>query len=159
MSDHTVASPLWPADNPAVTAHIGLLQGIINRLANNSSSCKTWCLTLTAAFLSLAGATSRPRIVAFALVPVFIFGFLDAMYLAQERSYRELYASVVQKIREGSYTRKDAFEARAPLTFCRIFSALSSWSIYPVYGGLLLVYIVASWAGWITLLTAVGKTP
>ena len=39
-------SPLWPADSPAVTAHINLLQGIINRLANNSASCKTWCLPL-----------------------------------------------------------------------------------------------------------------
>jgi hypothetical protein len=70
-----VGSPLFPADSPAVTAHINLLQGIINRLANNSASCKTWCITLVGALVSLAGATHVPGIVTFALAPVVIFGF------------------------------------------------------------------------------------
>jgi hypothetical protein len=152
MPNDPTTSPLWPADSPAVTAHITLLQGIINRLANNSSSCKTWCLTLTAAFLSLAGATHQPRIVTFALVPVVVFGFLDAMYLAHERSYRELYARIVQKISNGSYTRADAFEAQASVTFPRIFLAFWSWSVITIYGGLVLAYIVASCAGWIALI-------
>jgi hypothetical protein len=154
MSDHTVISPFAPADNPAVSAHIDLLQGIINRLANNSSSCKTWCLTLTAAFLSLAGAIHQPRVVSFALVPVVIFGFLDAMYLAQERAYRELYRHITQKIRNRTYGLGDAYEAHAPLSFCGAVSTLWSWSIYPVYGGLLLLYVVAEWRGWIDVLTA-----
>src|ERR1700730_5201974 len=75
MPGDPIASPLWPADNPAVTTHISMLQGIINRLANNSGSCKTWCLTVVSALLSLAGATHLPAIVTFALVPVVIFGF------------------------------------------------------------------------------------
>ena len=33
MSDDLRASQLWPADNPAVVAHMNLIQGIINRLA------------------------------------------------------------------------------------------------------------------------------
>jgi hypothetical protein len=41
MPDDPRDSLLWPADNPAVTAHINLLQGVINRLANNSAACKT----------------------------------------------------------------------------------------------------------------------
>src|SRR5712675_687181 len=127
MPNDPTASPLWPADSPAVTAHINLLQGIISRLANNSSSCKTWCLTLTAAFLSLAGAIHQPRIVTLALVPVAIFGFLDAMYLAHERSYRTLYKNLVEKIRNQSYTRGDAFKAEAPLTLPGIFLAFWSW--------------------------------
>jgi hypothetical protein len=90
MAEDPTASPLWPADNPAITAHINLLQRIINRLANNSASCKTWCLTLPAACLLLAGAIHKPRILAFALIPIVIFGFLDATYLAQERAYCDL---------------------------------------------------------------------
>src|SRR5713226_7192935 len=107
MPDDPIRSPLWPADNPAVIAHIGLLQGVINRLANNSASCKTWCLTLVGALVSLAGATHIPGIITFALVPVAIFGFLDSMYLAQERSYRDLYRGIITKIRNGSYGSAD----------------------------------------------------
>src|ERR1700730_15200835 len=115
MPGDPIASPLWPADNPAVTTHISLLQGIINRLANNSSSCKTWCLTLVGALVSLAGATHVPGIVTFALVPVVIFGFLDTMYLAQEKAYRDLYNCGVTKIHAGTYALEDTYEARAAL--------------------------------------------
>src|SRR5262245_14436128 len=103
-------SALWPADNPAVTAHITLLQGIINRLATASASCKTWCITLVAALVSLAGSTRVPVIVTVALVPVVVFAFLDTMYLAQERAYRDLYKRIVDEIRAGTYSRANTFE-------------------------------------------------
>src|SRR5215211_186411 len=154
MSNDQTALPLWPADNPAVTTHINLLQGIINRLANNSASCKSWCLTLVGALVSLAGATHVPGIVTFALVPVVIFGFLDAMYLAQERAYRDLYNRILNTIRDGSYERANVYEAKAPLGLGSVFSALASWSIYPVYLGLIAMYFVAYFAGWLTALTA-----
>lgn len=154
MPDDPRASPLWPADSPAVTAHINLLQGIINRLANNSASSKTWCLTLVAALVSLAGATHVPGIVTFALVPVVIFGFMDTMYLAQERAYRDLYGSTVDIIRNGSYGLRNVYEARAPLDFGRVWSAFWSWSIFPVYLGLTAAYLVAQVSGWLAVLTA-----
>jgi hypothetical protein len=157
MADHPTTSPLWPADNSAITAHINLLQGIINRLANNSASCKTWCLTLVAAFLSLAGAAHEPRIVTFALIPIVFFGSLDATYLAQERAYRDLYSDVAAKIRKKTYALEEVFEARAPLTFGRIWGAFTSWSIFPVYGVLLLAYAIALWNGWLGALTAAAK--
>src|SRR5689334_1539318 len=78
-------------NDPATTAHINLLQGIINRLANTSASCKTWCLSIVAALLSLAGSTHNPNLITVALVPVMVFGFIDMMYLAHETAYRELY--------------------------------------------------------------------
>src|SRR6516164_4184366 len=113
MMDHPEHSPLWPADSPAATAHIGLLQGIITRLANNSASCKTWCLTLVAALLSLAGATHAPQMVTATLVPIVIFGFVDVMYLATEVAYRNLYTRVVESIRDGSYAKNAVYEVRA----------------------------------------------
>lgn len=150
-------SPLWPADNPAVTAHVSLLQGVINRLANNSASCKTWCLTLVGALVSLAGATRVQGIITFALVPVVIFGFMDVMYLAQEKAYRDLYNNVATAIRGGTYALRNAYEARAQLKFGHIRKALVSWSIYPVYLGLITVYLIARFAGWLTVLTATSK--
>jgi hypothetical protein len=150
-------SPFWPADNPAVMAHINLLQGIINRLANNSASCKTWCLTLVAALLSLAGSTHIAGIVTVALVPVVVFGFMDTMYLAQERAYRDLYARTVGAIRDRSYKLSNVFDAGAPLTFPRFCYALASWSIFPVYLSLIVAYVVAALTGGITLLTTIPK--
>jgi hypothetical protein len=153
MPDDPTKSPLWPADSPAVIAYINLLQGIINRLANNSASCKTWCLALVGAVLSLAGAMHVPGIATFALVPVVIFGFLDAMYLAQERAYRDLFGRVMGLIRKGELKREHIFDARAPLKFRDVVPALRSWSIFPVYLTLIAGYIVVAAAAWLALLT------
>jgi hypothetical protein len=158
MPENPRESPFWPADNPAAIAHLTFLQGIINRLANNSASSKTWCLVVVSALLSLAGATHVSAIVTFALAPVVIFGFVDAMYLAQERAYRSLYSRIALAIRGGSYALADVYELKVPpLSFTSFISALASWSIYPVYLGLILIYVVAAWHGWLAVLTAVSK--
>jgi hypothetical protein len=150
-------SPLFPADNPAVTTHINLLQGIINRLANNSASCKTWCLTLVAALLSLAGTTHTPAIVTFALVPVVLFGFVDTMYLAQEKAYRDLYERTIGALQCGSYTIARVYNAKANLSFGNVCWALTSWAIWPVYGGLIAAYFEAARRGWLELLAPAAK--
>jgi hypothetical protein len=159
MANGTSISPPLPAESSIVAAHITLLQGIISRLAGNSSSCKTWCLTLVGALVSLAGATHVPGIVTFALVPVVIFGFLDTMYLAQEKAYRDLYNCVVTKIHAGTYALRDTYEARAALESPHFWWALGSWSVWPVYLGLILTYVVADRAGWLAALTAAAAKP
>ena len=154
--DHPEHSPLWPADSPAATAHIGLLQGIITRLANNSASSKTWCLTLVAALLSLAGAAHAPQIVSVTIVPILIFGFVDIMYLATEVAHRNLYTSVVASMREGRYGKTTIYEARArPDAGCVIW-AIGSWSIIPYYA-LLVFYAIAMAAGWPALLAGTAR--
>lgn len=153
MGDSQSKSELWPADNGAVTAHIAMLQSIIARLAGASASSKTWCLTMVGALLSFAAGMESPRLAAFAIVPIVIFAFLDASYLAQERAYRALFGTVVAKIRDGRYSRSDAFEARAPLGRGALLAALASWSVWPVYLSLFAVYIVAMCSGWIALPT------
>lgn len=154
MPDDKGAATLLTADNSAVTAHINLLQGIINRLANNSASCKTWCLTLVGALVSLAGATRAPGIITFALIAVAIFGFMDIMYLANEKAYRDLYNDQVALIRDGAYKRGNLYEAKAPISLTHFGSALVSWSIWPVYLVLIAAYFVARYAGWLNVLAA-----
>ena len=155
MNGNPAGTPFWPSDNPAVIANINLLQGIITRLANNSASSKTWCLTLTGALVSLTGATHVPGIITFALVPIVIFGFIDTMYLSQEKAYRDLYNQLVGKIRDGSYSLSNVFEAKAPLKFGHVIKSLISWSIFPVYGGLIVMYFIACNAGWLEVLASV----
>jgi len=150
-----VNSPLWPADNPAVIAHLNMLQGIITRLANNSASCKTWCLTLVGALVSLAGATHQPGIVQFAAVPVIIFAFLDTRYLAQERAYRALFNSRVELVQQRTYTIGGAFSAEAATDFVDTVSAFFSWSVAPVYLALIAMYLIAVVSGWVNALAVV----
>lgn len=44
---------LQKMESSAVQAHVSMLQGIINRMANNSANCKTWTITIVAAMLVL----------------------------------------------------------------------------------------------------------
>jgi hypothetical protein len=152
MSDVPPQPTFLSASGALVVAHVGLLHGIINRLATSSASCKTWCLTLVTSVVSLAGATRTPAIVTAALVPVLIFGFLDTMYLSQERAYRDIYANIVRKIHDGTYALADTFNAEASPSLSIRFKTLASWAIWPVYGGLLAVYVTARCAGWLALL-------
>jgi hypothetical protein len=152
-------SPFWPADNPAVKDQIDLLQAVISRLANNSSSRKTWCVSLFGALLGLAGVSHVASLAAFAIVPVVIFGFMDTMYLAQEKSYRDLTKRIVNAIRDGSYDRSHLFEVSAHLNPNHVFRAIASWSIWPVYPTLIFAYVAALYVGWGALIAAVPKTP
>jgi hypothetical protein len=151
-----LTTALEPAD-PATLAHINLLQGIIARLAGNSASCKTWCLTLVTAILSLAGTMKNPALVEVALIPVIVFGFIDTMYLTQERAYRDLYTKVVNKINTGEYTVGDAFDARPSVGFfCLCWLAIRSfcsWAVWPVYLGVVALYLFAAWIGALNWLT------
>ena len=62
-------------NSSAVQAHLTIMQGVINRMAENSRSCKVWCVTLVAATLVLVartgGTAARPdRAGSNAAVPV-----------------------------------------------------------------------------------------
>jgi hypothetical protein len=49
----------------------------------------------------LAGATKRTSIAAVAIVPIAIFGVIDAAYLTGEKAHRDLYNTNAGKIRSG----------------------------------------------------------
>lgn len=48
-----MSNTLQKMESSAVQAHVSMLQGIINRMANNSANCKTWTITIVAAMLVL----------------------------------------------------------------------------------------------------------
>jgi hypothetical protein len=142
--------PLAPAESTAVTAHLNMLQAIITRLAGNSAQCKTWCVTIVSALFGLAGATKSGRIAVAAIIPVLVFGFVDAAYLANEKAYRDLYNSVVAKIRGRAYTLTDFANLSAPANAGHYIWALSSWSVWPVYLGLIIAYVLVLVSGLLT---------
>ena len=149
--------PMTLAGQPAVIAHVGYLQDAIKRMADNSASAKGWCLTLVSALIGLASLAHAKEVTAVILVPLVVFGFLDAMYLAQEKAFRVLYDTIVCKIRTGAYGADDLFNMRAGITRKKFAEALSSWAVFPVYFGLALAYLVALEGGWLDSLTASGR--
>lgn len=76
--------------------HLELVQGVINRMANNSFMLKGWAVTLVAGIFALAGKDTDKLYFLVAYVPVLVFWGLDAYYLLQERLYRSLYDKVRQ---------------------------------------------------------------
>jgi hypothetical protein len=145
-----LGSPLGPAESPAITAHLNMLQAVVTRLAGNSVQCKTWCVAIVSALFGLAGATKSGRIAAAAIIPIVVFGCVDAAYLANERAYRDLYNRVVTKIRNRSYGLTDYADLTAPTDAGRYIGALSSWSIWPVYLGLTIAYALVLLSGLLT---------
>ena len=76
--------------------HLELIQGVINRMANNSFMLKGWAVTLVAGILVLIGKDTNKLYYGISLIPAIAFWFLDSYYLLHERLYRSLYETVRQ---------------------------------------------------------------
>lgn len=77
-------------------AHLTFIQGIINRMGQNSFLLKGWSVTIIAALFALAAKDSNKLFVLVAYFPAFMFWFLDGYFLHQERLFRKLYEMVAE---------------------------------------------------------------
>lgn len=80
--------------------HLEFIQNVVTRLAQNSSSLKSWTITLVAATFALSLTVTSAWLVAIALLPTVAFSILDAYYLRQERLFRAHY-NHVRRNRDG----------------------------------------------------------
>jgi hypothetical protein len=74
--------------------HLGMIQGIVNRLAQNSFALKGWSVALVSALFVLAANSSNRYFVYLAYFPAIAFWILDGYFLWQERLFRALYDKV-----------------------------------------------------------------
>ena len=74
--------------------HLEMIQGVINRMANNSFLLKGWSVVLISALFALAAKDAHIYFVYLAYFPAVAFWVLDAYYLWQERLFRKLYDKV-----------------------------------------------------------------
>ena len=98
----------------------------------------------------LAGATKSGRIAVAAIIPILVVGFVDAACLANEKAYRDLYNRIVAKIRDRAYTLADFGNLSAPADAGHYIWALSSWSVWPIYLGLIIAYVLVLASGLLT---------
>ncbi len=102
--------PKLDHESSAVRAHIEMMQGVITRMAENSRSCKLWCVTLVAAILVLVARTGEPRHVLIALVPTLLFLFLDSYYLALERAFIKSQNAFVAKLHDNELKKSEVYK-------------------------------------------------
>lgn len=133
----------YGAESDAVRAHLSILQAVIQRMAGNSASCKTWCITIVAAMLVLVTRTETTNYVPLAVVPALLFLFLDTRYLALERAFRGSYNAFVGKLHKGEVALSDLYvvrpKGRIGWQFAR---SLWSFAILPFYGVLIIMIVL-----------------
>lgn len=143
--------PLRQPDNldgnsPAVQSHLTMLQNIISRLASNSASCKTWCVTLVSALAIVVIQSNRVELMLVCSLPILLFVALDAYYLGLERRFRDCYDKFVRKLHSQTATIDDVFFIAPKLpfrgAFAEFFEAFTSFSIWPFYIGMAVILIV-----------------
>ena len=122
-------------DSAAVQKHLEIMQGVINRMAENSRSCKVWCVTLVAATLVLVARTGEPQHALIALVPTLLFLFLDSYYLALERAFIGSQNAFVAKLHRGELDSSDLYRVVPTGMGWRLVGRclLGSVSIWPFY--------------------------
>ena len=130
--------------SPSVQAHLSILQGVIQRMASNSSSCKAWCITVVSAVLVIIADKGNPHFAYIALIPTLLFLALDAYYLALEKGFRAAYTEFVKKLHAGSAQPSDLFDVipRGDQTKLRLAS-LKSFSVWGFYVTLMVLIELA----------------
>ena len=137
-------------NSSAVQAHLTIMQGVINRMAENSRSCKVWCVTLVAATLVLVARTGEPQHALIALVPTLLFLFLDSYYLALERAFIRSQNAFVGKLHRSELGSSDLYRVAPTGMGWRLVGRclLGSVSIWPFY---LLVTATVLLAWWLII--------
>ena len=124
--------------SPSVQTHLGILQGVIERMAANSSSAKSWCITIVSAILVVVADKNNPDFAFLALIPTFLFLTLDVYYLAMEKGFRNSYNGFVKKVHDGSLTPDDLFSVkpmgRSSALQWDSFKSFSIWGFYLILG-------------------------
>ncbi|ELY2010903.1 hypothetical protein SL057_001958 [Flavobacterium psychrophilum] len=127
---------------------IDLIQGVINRMANNSFLLKGWIVSLIAVILALTKDTIVASQLSYfnlvLLLPVTVFWYLDAFFLHKERCYRKLYEWVI----ENRITSNEHFYSlnysRFEKKVNNIFQIMFSKTLFPFYGLIVIILIALS---------------
>lgn len=143
MADNLSVSQLSES-SPSVQTHLGIIQGVIERMAANSNSSKAWCITVVSAILVVVADKNKPDYALLALIPTFLFLALDTYYLAMEKGFRNSYNKFVRKVHDGSLTLDDLYlvNLEGEISTLQI-EALKSFSVYGFYIILCFLILIA----------------
>ena len=122
-------------ESAAVRTHLEIVQGVIQRMAENSRSCKVWCVTLVSAILVLVARTGSAEHAMIALAPTVLFFVLDAYYLSLERAFRKSYNAFVGKVHDGKVCTSDLYAVAPSGSIAKglLWAMFRSFSVLPFY--------------------------
>lgn len=130
----------------AAQSFLQMLQQVVDRLASNSASCKTWCITLTSAITVVVAESGKAQLLLVAALPILLFMALDAYYLGLERRFRGCYEDFLKKLNNGTARADRDLLLSPPLSvrgwFPEAFEAVGSFSIWPFYLGMAVILVV-----------------
>ncbi|WP_100975282.1 hypothetical protein [Helicobacter pylori] len=111
-----------------------ILQGIINRMAQNSLECKKWTLALVVGVLSLKiEAISNSYGLCVLGVLLLCFWFLDAYYLTQERLFREQYQWLIKNRLKTDERLFEVLPAHQTCRCAQFLCSMFSFSLFPYW--------------------------
>ena len=138
--------PKMTAESSAVQAHLAMMQDVITRMADNSRSCKLWCVTLVSAMLVLMSRSDESWYALVALVPTVFFGGLDIYYLSLEQRFRNSYNDFVVRLHQGTLDPSRLFKIDASGSkVTHAWRSARSWAVWPFYLGIWVVVLVVLW--------------
>lgn len=133
-------------NSTCVQTHLGILQGVIQRMASNSASCKTWCITMVSAIIVVIADKGKPQYSLIAILPIFLFFLLDTYYLALEKGFRNSYNELIEKIHKQILTNNDLFVVKPIGEFYKLFfKSIISLSIWVFYLTLFIMIFLIKW--------------
>lgn len=111
-----------------------ILQGVINRMAQNSLECKKWTLALAVGVLSLKiEAISNSYGLCVLGVLLLCFWFLDAYYLTQERSFRKQYQWLIKNRLKTDERLFEVLPAHQTCRCVQFLCSMFSFSLFPYW--------------------------
>ena len=114
-------------------------------MADNSRSCKLWCVTLVSATLVLIASMGDGTFAWLALIPVGALGFLDVYYLSLEQRFRCAYNEFVCKLHDGSLGRTEVFVIKPSDGPARhVWKSTRSTSVLVFYAALAIVIVAVT---------------
>ncbi len=133
-----------PTDRAKIlTEELKILQGVINRMAQNSLECKKWTLALAVGVLSLKiEAISHLYGSCVLGVLLICFYLLDAYYLTQERLFREQYQWLIENRLKTDERLFEVLPAHQTCRCAQFLCTMFSFSLFPYYWVLGLCLVV-----------------
>ena len=133
-------------NSASVQTHVSALQGIISRMASNSSNCKIGVTTVVSAIIVLLMDKSQTDIILITLIPIIMFFVLDCYYLGLERFFRNSYEAFVAELESGNFNPSSIFLIKGPKGIWKnvknTLSGIWSFSTTPFYAILAILVIV-----------------
>jgi hypothetical protein len=131
------------SESPSIQTHLGILQNVIQRMASNSSACKTWCVTLVSAVLVIVADKGKPDYAWIAMLPIIVFAALDAYYLALEKAFRNSYNDFISKLHNKLLTEGDLYSVipKGNMSFLQ-WESVKSFSVWGFYISLAVLTVI-----------------